>query len=66
MRVEGHNTLSPVELNLHEAVEVGIVLGTREIVMSLDVGVSLRLRFGEEICDFIGAVVMDTAECFYF
>ena len=66
MGVEGYDTFTPVELDLHESVEVSIVFGAWKIVVSLDVSICLRLDSGEEICDFIGSVVVDVSEGFDF
>jgi len=66
MGIEGNDTFTPIELDLHESVEVGIVFGSWQIVVSLNVSICLRLNSGEEICNFIGSVVMDVSECFDF
>jgi len=62
MRIECHNSLTPIELNHHEAVKVGIVLGARQIVMSFDKSISSRFSAREEIVDLSCRVIMDVAE----
>jgi hypothetical protein len=66
MGVESNNTLTPIKLDLHESIKVGIVLGSWKIVVSLDVCISLRLDPGEEVCNLVSSVVVDVAESFNF
>lgn len=62
MRVEGDQSLSPVELDHHEAVEVGVVLCARQVVVGLDVRVGRGLGAGEEVVHLGSGVVVDVAE----
>lgn len=62
MRVEGHQSLSPVELDHHEAVEVGVVLSAWQVVVGLDVGISGGFGAGEEVVHLGRRVVVDVAE----
>ncbi len=64
MTVECHNSLSPVELDHHEAVEVSVVLGSRQVVVGLDEGISDGLSPGEEVVHFSSGVVVNVAEGF--
>ena len=66
MGVKCHDTFTPIELDLHEAVKVGIILCSSKIVMSLDVSVSLRLYSWEKVRNFVGSIVMDVSEGFDF
>lgn len=66
MSVKCHDTFTPIELDLHEAVEIGIILGTWKIVVSLYVSVSLRLYSWEKVCNFVSCIVMYVSEGFNF
>ena len=62
MSVEGHQSLSPIELDHHEAVEIGVVLCAGQVVVGLDVGVCGGLGAGEEVVHLGGRVVVDVSE----
>ena len=62
MVVESHDPLTPVELDHHESVKVGIVLSPWQVVVSLNVSVSSLVHSREEITHFLRRVVMDVAE----
>lgn len=66
MGIECHNTFAPIELDLHESVKICIILGSRQIVVSFNMRVSLRLYSGEKVCDFVGCIVVDVSEGLYF
>jgi hypothetical protein len=60
--VEGHNSFSPVELDHHESVQVGVVLCARQVVVRLDKSVSRRLSSREKIMHLGCGVVVDVPE----
>ena len=64
--VEGDDTFAPVELDHHEGEEVGVVLGTGQVVVSFDEGVGCMVCAGEEVAHLLGGVVVDIAEGFHF
>ena len=64
MCVESDDSFSPIELDHHEAVKVGVILGTREIVVGLDEGISHGLSPGKEVMHFSCRIVMNVSEGF--
>lgn len=64
MVVECYDTLSPVELNHHESVKIGVVLGSRQIVVCLHQSVSGWVGSGEEVAHLRRGVVVNVAEGF--
>ena len=62
MRVESHNSLTPVELDHHESVKISIVLGAGKVVVGFHESISSGFGAREEIIDFSCRVVMDVAE----
>jgi hypothetical protein len=66
MSIECHNTFTPIELDLHEAVKVGVIFSSRKVIMSLDVSICLRLDSWEEISNLVCSVVMNVSESFDF
>lgn len=63
MTVESDDSLSPIELDHHEAIQIGIVLGARQVVVSLNQSVSSWLSPGEEVVHLSSRVVVDVSEC---
>ena len=62
MVVEGHDTLSPVELDHHVGEQVRVVLCSRQVVVGLHQGVGGGVYAGEEVAHFLRRVVVDVAE----
>lgn len=62
MGIESHQSFTPVELDHHESIQVGIVLGSRQIVVGLNQSVGGWLGSWEEIVHFASRVVMDVSE----
>jgi hypothetical protein len=62
--IESDDSLSPIELDHHEAIKVSIVLSTREVVVGFDEGISHGLSPGEEVMHFSSGIVLNVAEGF--
>ena len=64
MCVESNDSLSPIELDHHEAIEVSIILGTRQVVVSFDKSIRHGFSPWEEVMNLSCGVVMDVSEGF--
>lgn len=66
MVVECGDPLSPVELDHHVGIKIGIALGTWQVVVSLNQSVDGGVDSGEEVFHLSSGVVCNISEGFYF
>lgn len=66
MVVESNNTLTPVELNHHISVKVGIVLSTRQVIVGLHQSISGGVHTREEVAHLLRRIVARVSESLYF